>query len=110
MRRRLEKRRIDLVARLDMLFRHDRPTGSDTPDERQTHLLAHRVHEPNAAGRAGHQRNDAFASKRAQVLFRSVCRLEAELARDFHARWRHAGIADEALNEAKNLGLARCQV
>ena len=84
--------------------------GGDPADERQAHLLAHGVHELDAARSARYERNDAFACQRAAVFFGGVRRFEAEFVGDFRPRGRHAGFVNGALDEAQDFGLARSEV
>src|SRR6185437_10636413 len=82
MRSRLKETRVDLQASLEVLLGKDRLAGGDTTDERQAYLLADGVFQLDAARGARHERDDALAGERAQVILGGIGRPEAELAGD----------------------------
>jgi hypothetical protein len=65
----------------------------------RTQLFAQNVFELNAARGAGNQIDDALALQGAQVFLGGIRRFEAERARDFGTRGRHAAFRNGVLNE-----------
>ena len=90
----LEDAGIDVEPGFDILFGENGTACGNTTDERQTHLLAHGVHELDAARSAGHERDDALARQGAQMFFGGVRGFETELVGDFRPRGRHAGFVN----------------
>src|SRR5271154_5354021 len=89
-----------------MFLGQDRTAGGHAADERQTQLFTQNVFQLNAARSAGDQIDHAFALQGAQVLLGGMRRLEAERARYFRTRRRHAAFGNSALNEPEDLSLA----
>src|SRR5689334_21781466 len=99
MRLRLEDAGIDVDTGFDVFFGEDGTTRGDTADERHADLLAHGVHELDAAGCTRHERDDALAGERTQMLLGGIGRLEAQLAGDLRPGGWHAGFVNLALDE-----------
>jgi hypothetical protein len=90
-----------------MLLGEDRAPRRDPPDQRQAGGLARRLLEPDAAGCARHQLDDALARQRPQVLLGGIRGTETERRGDFRPGRRHAGILDDLAYQVENLALAR---
>jgi hypothetical protein len=44
------------------------------------------------------------------MLLGGIRRAEAQLLRDFRARWRHAGFGELLADEMQDLGLSGCEI
>src|SRR3981081_288256 len=106
----LKQSRIDLQPRLEVLFGENGLAGGHSADERQPDLLPDGVLELDPPRGAGYERDDALTGQGPQMLLGGVGGAETQLVRDFGARRRHAGIGDEALDEAQDLCLARGEI
>src|SRR3981081_2649818 len=106
----LKQSRIDLQPRLEVLFGENGLASGHPADERQPELLPDGVLELDPPRGARHERDDALAGQGPQMLLGGVGGAETQLVRDFGARRRHAGIGDEALDEAQDLCLARGEI
>ncbi len=101
-----EERRVEAVARLDVLGGQDRLAGGDAPHQRDARRVTGRLEDLDAARDAGDELDDALALEGAEVLLGGIGRAEAELPGDLGpCRW-HPSVVDDLLDEGEDFCLA----